>query len=413
MQKIRLTDAYVKGATVPEGRKEVTIWDADVSGFGLRLRGASKTYVLFYRPAGMGRAANSKRLKLGTPESLPSVKEARRLAREALGRVAAGADPAAERAEAKRRETSSVSDLLGRYDEYLKRRGHVCPQLIMSALRRRLKPHMSRDVAEIKGYEYAEIIERLEKAGLPGAAKGFRSHCSTFLNWCAFDARAIDANPLAGFRRGRNTRQEKVKRETYGRALSDEELRAVWTAAGPDTAFGRLVRFLILTGCRRSEAAGLNRAMIDKDAGRIDLPATFTKQARGHTLYIGPQLDDVLKACPVDARNPTLVFAAPRTGGPMSGWSKYMDANGKRADCKTVGLVPRSGVRFSLHDLRRTFRTGLSRLGVETEIAELALGHARADLEARYNRDDCAELVRAAFLAWDRHLSSLLAPQAE
>lgn len=405
MQKIKLTDAYVKTVAAPEGGKEVTIWDTDVSGFGLRLRGASKSYVLFYRPAGMGRAANAKRLKLGTPETLPSVKEARRLAREALGRVAAGADPAAERAEQKRRETSTLSDLLGRYDQYLERRGHVNRTMVLSVLRRRLKPHLGKDVAEVRGWEFAEIIERLEKAGLPGAAAGFRSHCSTFLNWCAFDARAIDANPLAGFRRGRNTRQEKVKRETYGRALSDDELRAVWNAATPDTAFGRLVRFLILTGCRRSEAAGLRRSMIDMDAGRIDLPAAFTKQARGHTVFFGQDLENLLKACTVDARDADLVFAAPRTGGVMSGWSKYMDATGKRADQKTVGLVPRSGVRFSLHDLRRTFRTGLSRLGVESDIAELALGHARLDLEARYDRHDFADKARAAFAAWARHVS--------
>lgn len=409
MQKIKLTDAYVKTVAAPEGRKEVTVWDTDVSGFGLRLRGSSKSYVLFYRPAGMGRAANAKRLKLGTPETLPSVKEARRLAREALGRVAAGADPAAERAEAKRKETSTLSDLLGRYDQYLERRGHVNRTMVLSVLRRRLKPHLGKDVAEVRGWEFAEIVERLEKAGLPGAAKGFRSHASTFLNFCTFEARAIDANPLAGFRRGRNTRQEKVKRETYGRALSDDELRAVWNAATPDTAFGRLVRFLILTGCRRSEAAGLRRSMIDKDTGRIDLPATFTKQARGHTVFYGKELETLLKACTVDSRDPDLVFPAPRTGGEMSGWSKYMDANARRADQKTVGLVPRSGVRFSLHDLRRTFRTGLSRLGVESDIAELALGHARLDLEARYDRHDFADKARAAFAIWARHVSEIVA----
>ncbi len=68
------------------------------------------------------------------------------------------------------------------------------------------------------------------------------------------------------------------------------------------------------------------------------------------------------------------------------------------------GLVKASGVIFTLHDLHRTFRTGLSRLGVDRDIAELALGHARVDLEARYNRDDCEAALREAFGAWAAHV---------
>jgi integrase len=165
----------------------------------------------------------------------------------------------------------------------------------------------------------------------------------------------------------------------------------------------------MLTGCRRSEGAGLLRSMIDLNAGRIDLPATFTKQARGHTVYIAPALEDLLKACPVDARDPDIVFAATRTGGRLSGWSKFMDTSAKRPESGGLGLVARSGVHFTLHDLRRTFRTGLSRLGVDGEISELALGHARADLEGRYNRDECAAEVRAAFETWARHVAQLTA----
>lgn len=92
----------------------------------------------------------------------------------------------------------------------------------------------------------------------------------------------------------------------------------------------------------------------------------------------------------------------------MSGWSKIMDPNDHRTKGDTTtctpGFVKASGVHFTLHDLRRTFRTGLSRLGVDREIAELALGHAREDLEARYNRDGCETALREAFDAWGGHV---------
>lgn len=409
--RVRLTDAKVKMAALPAGKSELVIWDADVSGFGLRLRGSSKSYVVLYRPMGAGRAANTKRLKIGTPETIANVKEARRLARAALGRVAAGQDPLAERKEEKRRADVTIGALLDRYDAHLQRRQYVKRAQLLSLLNRRLASVRKREVGELKGSDFAAIIERLDAQGRNLAAAEFRTRCSTFLNWCAFEARVIDTNPLASYRRRRDTRAERVAKAQTGRALSDAELAAVWRTADPSIAFGRLVRFLILTGCRRNEGGRLQWGMVDLGRGRIDLPATFTKQARGHTVYVSEPLTEVLRQCERDARGPEWVFPSPRTGGPMSGWSKIMDPSDLRTAGGTVprtpGFVKASGVDFRLHDLRRTFRTGLSRLGIDRETAELALGHAREDLEFRYNRDDCEVALRAAFEAWGAHVREI------
>ena len=409
--KIKLTDPLVRDAALPAGKKEAVIWDTEVTGFGLRMRGASKSFVVVYRPAGQGRAATMRRLKIGTPASIATVKEARRLALAALGKVAAGGDPAVERRAERKAVENSVEKLLERYEAHLALRQYVARNAVLSLLRRRLEPLLGRDIASVKAWEYAELIERIGKKERPSAAASFRTRCSTFLNWCAFEARVLEANPLAGYRRGRDTRAERVAKTQRGRALSDAELVKVWQTASPETSFGRLVRFLILTGCRRGEGANLVRPMVDRKAGRIDLPATYTKQARGHTVYVAPLLEEVLGACEPDGRRPDLLFPSPVTGGPFQGWSKIMDRNDKRTQGgeteRTPGFVLASGVDFSLHDLRRTFRTGLSRLGVDREIAELALGHARADLEARYNRDDCEAALRDAFGRWAAHVAEI------
>jgi len=407
-----LTDAKVKAAALPAGKREMVIWDADLQGFGLRLRGATKSYIVVYRPTGAGRAANPKRMKVGSPNTIPNVKEARNLARAALGRVAAGGDPIEERKKEQHLEAVTVAAMLDRYDAHLERRQYVTRKDVLSLLRRRLSSVRNRGIADLKGWELAQMIERLDAE--PAGSKGttFRSRLNTFLNWCAFDARVIDVNPLAGYRRRRDTRAERVARAVRGRALSDAELAAVWITARSDRAFGRLVRFLILTGCRRNEGGRLSWDMVDKDRSRIDLPAAFTKQARGHTVFVAPELREVMELCTPDARGPGWVFPAPRTGQPMSGWSKIMDRNNLRGRTgstgRTPGFVAASGVDFSLHDLRRTFRTGLSRLGVDREIAELALGHAREDLEARYNRDGCEDALRDAFDRWGAHVRAVV-----
>ncbi|AUQ59749.1 putative phage integrase, catalytic core [Phaeobacter inhibens] len=409
--RTRLTDTVVKSASLPAGKKEAVVWDADVRGFGLRIRERGKSYIIMYRPQGAGRNVNSKRLKIGTPETISSVREARKIARAELGKVASGGDPSADRKEASRRSAGTVAAVLDRYEAHLERRQYVTRKDVLSLLRRRLAPVQHRALDGIKSWELAEMIERLDAQSAGSKGQTFRSRLNAFLNWCAFEARVIEANPLAGYRRARDTRAERVARVGRGRALSDEELAAVWSAASPGEPFGRLVRFLILTGCRRNEGGRLRWEMVDLDNGRIDLPATFTKQARGHTVLVAPALHELLNSCAIDARGPEWVFPALRTGQPMSGWSKIMDRNNRRAQNNTsgkgTGFVAVSGVDFSLHDLRRTFRTGLSRLGVDREIAELALGHAREDLEARYNRDGCEVALRAAFRKWSEHVRSI------
>ncbi|MDW5315501.1 tyrosine-type recombinase/integrase [Rhizobium sp. PL01] len=395
--KVKITDAVVKRATLPPDQGEMILWDTEVTGFGLRLRGSAKTYIVCYRPAGAGRSANTKKHTLGGHDVIKPSSEARKLALAVLGKVAAGGDPVAERAEKKRAQKARVSDLLNDYEDDLKRRKYVATDIVMSVLRRRLKTHASKDIRELKGADYVAIISKIEKDGKAGGADAFRTRCRTFLGWCKFTKKVLDANPLEGYRKGRSTREEKVAKEQHGRALSDKELVAVWNAADPDTVFGRLVRFLILTGCRRNEGAGLTRAMLKRYSSRVDLPASFTKQARGHTVFIWSALEEILEKCAIDARS-DLVFPSSRTGKKMSGWSKMLAA-----------LAKKCGVKFTFHDLRRTFRTGLSRLDVNKDLAELALGHAREELEATYNRDDAEEKLRQVFKLWADHVNGLVA----
>lgn len=398
--KTKLTDAVVARAVLPDGKSEAVIWDSEVTGFGLRLRGSARTYIISYRPAGQGRAANTKRVRLGTPSTIRSVADARKLAFAMLGKVAAGGDPAKDRKEEKRRKNARVSDLLDRYEKDLTRRGYVAVKMVMSLLRRRLKKHASKDIADLKGADYAAIVEALERTGQAGAAEEFRTRCRAFLAFCQVKAKVIENNPLFGFRRQRATRADRLTKKDHGRALSDDDLKAVWLAAKPESVFGRFVRFLILSGCRRGEGAGFEWPMVvgsHDNASKIVLPAVFVKQGRDHTVNITPAMDELLALCVKDARS-DLVFPSLRTGGPMSGWNKMKAA-----------LVKESGITFTFHDLRRTFRTGLTKLGIDSETAELALGHARENLIEIYERGGGAENVRKAFLAWSAHVTKVVA----
>ncbi|MBV8849886.1 MAG: hypothetical protein JOZ16_09930 [Methylobacteriaceae bacterium] len=306
--------------------------------------------MLVYRPVGSGRSSNSKWLKLASYSHVPSVAEARRLARIALGRIAAGADPAAERAEQKRRSQARVAELLDAYERDLGQRKYVNRKIVMNSLRSRLRKYLTRDIRDLSGAELARIIEGLKSAGKPGAAEDFRSRCRAFLTYCVTKAKVLPISPLAGYRKERATRADRLQAGQRGRSLPDIELARLWAAADPAVTFGRAVRFLILTGCRRGEAALLTWPMISPEEKLIRFPAESLKQGRDHVMPIAPALEDVLDACNVDARS-DLVFASPKTGGRIS---------------------------------------------------------ARGKLEAIYNRDDAVAQLRKAFELWADHVSRIV-----
>jgi integrase len=98
------------------------------------------------------------------------------------------------------------------------------------------------------------------------------------------------------------------------------------------------------------------------------------KTGAKHEVPLTPLMRGLIAGEPVTTS--PLVFPSSRTGGRLKGWTKL-----------TAKLRRASGVDFRLHDLRRTCRTLMSRLGVPEDLAELAIGHVRADLIARYNKD--------------------------
>jgi integrase len=194
-----------------------------------------------------------------------------------------------------------------------------------------------------------------------------------FLGW-AVDEGLIHASPLAGWRRQRRTRAERLA--PAGRALVDAELPAFWSAA--DAApwpFNGYLQVLLLTGQRRTETAAMRWADIDSEAAIWTIPAAVSKSGRAHQVPLPPAVMEIIRT--TGRTTSPLVFPG-RGGGVMSGWEKRM-----RPVREAAGLE-----HWTMHDLRRTFRTGLSALGIDYAARELMLNHVVGDdLDQRYDRD--------------------------
>ena len=101
--------------------KPTLFYDTELTGFGLKVQpsGAS-SWIIEYRPGAGGRGVTPRRLVLGRLNTL-APDEARKLAASLLARVKLGADPAAERAQARKAE--SVGELIDLFMDH-----HVRPK---------------------------------------------------------------------------------------------------------------------------------------------------------------------------------------------------------------------------------------------------------------------------------------------
>jgi len=390
----KLTEAAVKRASVPKAGRQIMLWDGQIAGFGVRiLPSGSKTFWFQYRPHGGG---SSRMIRIG-PFPANSVAKARKIASTYAGKVAEGGNPAADRHAERMRDKATLRVLLaegGPYSQELERRGVVNIKPALSSLRRGLHGLMSKEVTYLTRRDLVAAIAAIEADGRPGAAQDLRRFTRVFLEWCVGSG-FLTANPLAGLRRPMRSRAERLKAAANGgRAFSDDEIRNVWQAAGSFGSFGGLVRLALLTGLRRGELAQLERAR-DLTADRIVVRPEHAKTGAQHEVPLTALMRTVITGAPVTTSK--LLFPSPATGGRLAGWTRWV-ANLRQA----------SGVDFRLHDLRRTARTLMSRLGVAEDLAELAIGHVRADLIARYNKDEAWEGRCDAFTKVSDHVAALI-----
>jgi integrase len=166
------------------------------------------------------------------------------------------------------------------------------------------------------------------------------------------------------------------------------------------------VRLLILTAAREMEVADIATGEVALEAGRWTIPQGRTKNGTPHTVPLCPlALAELSAVWPGDGKGPALrrrLLGA--TGGGLRGFSKLK-----------ARLDALSGVRgWRWHDLRRTARTGMTRLGVARDHAEAAINHVsgRSALERTYDRHDYAAEVVTALSTWQAHVAELVAPAA-
>jgi integrase len=332
-------------------------------------------------------------------------KDARKAATIAAGEVVMGLDPNdakryARRQQAAENQRTTLTALIvedGPYQTSLTGRQVVNWKPAMSALRRGLKEHAESGVGDLTRRQIMAAVDKIAKTGKRGAAKDLRKHSHTFLEWCVGEG-YVDHNVLAGYREPKETRAQRVLRRTKGRALTDDEIIKVWQASGKLGAFGLLTRMCLLGGPRRSEPTVIEWSKHVMDY-RITFDAAWTKMGLHHDVPRSHLIDEVLAAAKHFQRATSdYVFPSPKTGGQMSGFTKMVNRLVKEARV----------AKFTMHDLRRSLRTVMSRCGYDNEIQRLCVGQKPTGIDQVYNHDEQWIIRKMAFEAAHDYVAELV-----
>jgi integrase len=383
-------------------KSEFTVWDDALTGFGLRVRpSGAKSYVIVYR-AGTGRKAPVRKVTLGAVGKL-TPDDARKLAERALGSVAYGKDPAADRAQD--REGLTVKELIEAFlaeHVTLKRKS-------ATALRyRHLLMHW---VAPELGSTKADSLSRTAIAQLHSRMKrravsanrmlGAVSSMYGFAQRRGFVPEGF--NPASRIEKYREQRRERfLTTKELGRigdALREAETKGIpWDVdeTQPNakhipkqeknrrTVFGLLptaaLRLLMFSGCRLREILDLKWDYVDIERGVLLLPDS--KTGRRTVMLNAPALA-VLASLP---RLGPYVVPADDPKRPRHDLKRVWSAVSRRA-----GLT---GVR--LHDLRHTYASFGAGGGLGLPIIGKLLGHSQPATTARYAHLDNDPLRRAS-----------------
>ncbi len=396
--QIKLTKRNVDQLTT--GDRRLFVADTELSGFGMILTPAgSKSYIVEYRPGAGGRSAPKRRVTIGQHGSPWTPDTARDEARRILGLVAAGRDPAAEKADARRKEGTTVQDIATAFIEKYAKARQKSWEETERVFRNDVYPAFgAKPVEEVTRQDIVRLIDAVAERG-PIMANRTLAYVRKLFNWC-IERGYITATPCAGIKPpGAAKARERV--------LDDDELAEVWRAA--DAIGGNwcaVVKLLTLTAQRRDEVVSMRWEELDLTKAAWTLPGERTKNKRGHEVPLVATAVGVLEKVPRLSGCPYVFSTTGMTA--MSGLSRAktrLDAAIATARTKAGIAQPMPGWTF--HDLRRTATTGMARLGIHPHIADAILNHKTGSIQgvaAVYNRHGYQEERRRALEAWEAHL---------
>ena len=369
---VKLTDSRV--LALRSGPSVLRVWDSIVSGFHARVTSAgTKSFCVTFQRAD-GKKVN---VTIGDCGSW-STEDARERARELRKLHDDGRDARAHvQAE---RKVHDLTDLVDLWRLDYKQKLRVTTQASYeSILKTVILPALGSRFVKDLNYEDVKTLHRKES----------REHQTNANRAVAVLSRLLSIAEKEGWRPFRSNPCGQVEKPTLKprqRILSAPEyarleaaMLAQINAKKLDEAVADWVRFLAMSGLRKSEALGLRWVDVDLDRNTMRFEEHKTSdQAGTKVLPLNSHLREILQRRSI---NKLSAYVWPGLGGkhPLVGlakmWARICDT-GVKEGTNLVNITP--------HDLRRTFMTTCTELGYPAAIGDALLGHSLGRIRDTY-----------------------------
>jgi integrase len=397
--QVKLTAGFLATCAAPSNGKDRAIyWDERRPGFGLMVTAAGKrSFVFQYR----NDKGESRRASLSGTTKLP---DAHKWADILQGDVAKGVDPV-EKKKGDRAAQSKKGKFRTIAKDYVKREGPRVRSMDqrVAILERLVYPVIGDKIAaKLKRSDIVALLDGIEDNHGAGMADSALMVVRRICNWHAARDDDFRSPIVRGMSRGNTDGRQRI--------LSDDEIRAVWRTTGEiiDNAeaerlglfmFAQLLRFLLLTAVRRNEGARIDSTERSGDDWLI--PAARMKNKRDFLVPLSEAATKLLEAIPViGGRNAGPIFTTNGTK-PIAAFAQFKKAFDNR--CSVTG--------WTIHDLRRTARSLMSRAGVDPDHAERALSHTIGGIRGTYDRHAFYNEKKLAFEALATQIALIVDPQ--
>ncbi len=330
-----------------------------------------------------------------------SLAEARRLAKELRARVALGYDVAAEKQERKaeavkkaeaKKNAYTVAELAEEYFEktILGRWKH--PNIVRARIEKDIKPNIGKiPVEDVKPMDISNMLETIVERGAPTIANDVLRWTKRMFDY-AIKRHIIQFNPASAF----DLSDAGGKEEARTRALSREELVILFEAMRKTKGFASLneyaFKLLLMLCVRKGELVTARVDQFDLDNATWRLTTSDTKTKAEIIIPLPKQAVELLRDI-IRLSDGVYLFPARQY---QDRRLPYIHENTLNVALSKVKANMPGVEPFTIHDFRRTARTHLAALGIDSHIAERCLNHKIKGVEGIYNRHDYFDERKAA-----------------
>ena len=243
-------------------------------------------------------------------------------------------------------------------------------------------------------------IDGPRKRGAPGAAAHVYRTLRGLVSFAIKRGHIDGADPMRAIDNPKPYRPAPVN------AATDKELVALLQAVDASQLWPctkLVIEFQLLTGARPGEVRMATWSEFRLDRSQWNIPAERVKSGRDFRVHLSSQAVAILERAK-DHKSDKGDFVFPGANGGTMEKMAVARALSRLAE----RVADNGGKRLRPHDLRRTFRTMLSRLCVQPHIAELCMNHQETETMRRvYDGHDYTREIASAWDAAGTHIEAL------